>query len=278
MSTITVSDLYVYPVKSMGGVRLEASRVDCFGLANDRRWMVVDENGNMMTQRTHPQMALITPALQGDHLCLSLDGKTYIDVSHAHEGEQVVVRVWNDEVVAQPVGTDVDGWLSEILGEPVRLVFFPRKERRQVDRQYARPGDLTAFTDGFPLLLISQGSLDDLNQRLPQALPMTRFRPNLVVSGNPPYAEDDWREIAVAGVTMRVVKPCSRCVMTTVDPQRGVRSGGEPLKTLATYRKKGNKVMFGQNVIPNNTGILRVGDTVSTASPNISQTKRAKPE
>lgn len=265
MSNIRVSELYIYPVKSMAGISLPSCRVDALGLVQDRRWMVVNESGYMVTQRTHPRMVLITPRLNNGHLVLATEGKAPVAIPEpgANNDPRIRVRVWDDEVSALTTDPDVDWWLSEVLGEPVRLVVFPREEKRQVDRQYARAGDRTAFADGFPILLISQASLDDLNQRLAQPLPMRRFRPNIVVSGTEPYAEDDWQQMQIAGVRFRIVKPCSRCVITTVDPETGQLTGDEPLRTLATYRKQGNKVMFGQNVIPDNAGILRMGDKVS---------------
>ncbi len=262
MPNIRVSELYIYPVKSMAGISLPSSRVDALGLVQDRRWMVVNESGYMVTQRSHPRMVLISPRLENGNLVLETAGKSPIVVPESSAPVRVEARVWNDAVAALATDPDVDWWLSEVLGEPVRLVSFPRDGKRQVDRQYARAGDRTAFSDGFPILLISQASLDDLNQRLEQPLPMRRFRPNIVVTGTEPYAEDDWRQMQIAGVNFRIVKPCSRCVVTTVDPETGEVVGDEPLRTLATYRKQGGKVMFGQNVIPDNAGILRVGDQV----------------
>ncbi len=262
MSSIVVSELHVYPVKSLAGISLQSSRIDALGLVSDRRWMVVDESGHMMTQRVHPRMALIRPTLDDDRLRLDYPGKAPIEVPAAEGGERVPVRVWDDTVNALTTDPDVDWWLSEVLGEPARLVRFPRDEKRPVDRNYARAGDQTAFSDGFPILLIGQGSLDDLNGRLDTPLPMRRFRPNIVVSGAAPYAEDDWQGMEIAGVHFRIVKPCSRCVVTTVDPDTGEVAGEEPLRTLATYRLRDGKVMFGQNVIPDNAGILRLGDVV----------------
>ncbi len=265
MSSIVVSELHIYPVKSLAGISLQSSRVDALGLVHDRRWMVVNESGYMMTQRSHPRMALIQPAVSGHGLRLDYPGKAPIDVPEPNSDDRVAVRVWDDTVNALTADPDVDWWLSEVLGEPARLVSFPRDEKRQVDRDYARAGDLTAFSDGFPILLIGQSSLDDLNTRLDAPLPMRRFRPNIVVSGAAPYAEDDWREMEIAGVHFRIVKPCSRCVVTTVDPDTGEVAGEEPLRTLATYRMQNGKVMFGQNAIPDNAGILRVGDSVRVA-------------
>lgn len=167
----------------------------------------------------------------------------------------MIVQVWNDRCPAQLCGDSADAWLSDFLDRPCRLVHMADETVRQVDLKYAALGDRTAFADGFPLLLISQASLDDLNSRLTDSVPMIRFRPNLVVSGCEPYAEDHWRKIRIGELTLRVVKPCSRCKITTVDPGSG-ETGSEPLKTLSGYRREGNRVFFGQNLVHEGTGEL----------------------
>lgn len=263
MTEWVLSELYLYPVKSLAGIQVAEWELDNFGLRFDRRWMVVTPEGRFMTQREFPQMALIQPELSGQVLRLHHPQLGEFEVpSASQDSVRVPVRVWHDQVEAVPVGESADAWLERAIGVPCRLVFFPEDVLRQVDRRYAFGGERTAFTDGFPLLLIGQGSLDDLNRRLATPLPMRRFRPNLVVAGAPAYAEDSWRRIAVGGIPMRVVKPCSRCAITTVDPQTGRFSGKEPLATLATYRKRGNQVYFGQNLIHEGQGRLCVGDRV----------------
>ncbi|MFN3919483.1 MAG: MOSC domain-containing protein [Methylohalobius sp.] len=258
-----LSELYLYPVKSLAGIQVDEWELDDFGLRFDRRWMVVTPEGRFMTQREFPQMALIQPELSGQALRLHHPHLGEFEVpSVSQDSVRVQVEVWHDQVAAVPVGESADAWLEQAIGVPCRLVFFPEDVLRQVDRRYALSGERTAFTDGFPLLLIGQGSLDDLNRRLAAPLPMRRFRPNLVVAGAPAYAEDGWHRIAVGGIPMRVVKPCSRCAITTVDPQTGRFSGKEPLATLATYRKRGNQVYFGQNLIHEGRGRLCVGDRV----------------
>jgi uncharacterized protein YcbX len=163
--------------------------------------------------------------------------------------------VWSDRCAAQRGDPSADAWLSDFLGHACRLVFMPDEGVRPVDPRYAQPQDRTAFSDGFPLLLISQPSLDDLNSRLVEPLPMLRFRPNLVVEGCAPYAEDDWRHIRIGDLPLRVVKPCSRCKITTVDPYTA-ETGSEPLRTLASYRRQGKQVYFGQNLIHDRPGEL----------------------
>ncbi len=264
MPTIEITQLVIYPVKSMRGMTLQSSQLDAMGLRWDRRWMLVDAQGRFLTGRQHPELLTIQPRLS-EQGALSLefpDGKVLAVPSPDAAAGRVPVTVWNDTVMASPVGGTCDDVLSAWLGEPCRLVFIEDDEVRQVDPAYAHEGDRTGFSDGFPLLLISEASLADLNSRLPEALPMSRFRPNLVVAGTEPFAEDDWQTFETCGVKFSVVKPCSRCVMTTVDAERGIRAGNEPLATLMTYRRQGNKVMFGQNVIHRGRGVLRVGAPV----------------
>lgn len=261
---IHLTGLYIYPVKSLAGIALDNSEVDTMGLKHDRRWMVVSKDGNFLSQRTHPQMALIQPELsEAGQLSLSSSDKHILRVPKADAASTMMkVKVWDDEVSAVLVSTKADQWLEEVLGDPCHLVYIPDSAMRQCDMEYAREGDRTGFSDGFPFLLISEASLADLNNRLERKLPMKRFRPNLVVSGCEAYAEDDWKEITIGSVNMRVVKPCSRCVITTVNPETGRKQGAEPLKTLATYRRKDNKVYFGQNVIQNEVGQLSCADKV----------------
>jgi uncharacterized protein YcbX len=169
------------------------------------------------------------------------------------------VAIWKDQCVAVAAGAEADAWFTALLGTPCRLVTMPSSTVRQVDLGYAEPGDPVGFADGFPFLLISQGSLDELNRRLEHPVPMDRFRPNIVVDGCEPHAEDGWSRVTIGEISFRVVKPCARCVITTTDQQTGER-GREPLRTLATYRRVGNKVLFGQNLIHDGVGAVRVGD------------------
>ncbi len=262
---LILSELYLYPVKSLRGIAVQAWEVDAFGLRFDRRWMVVDQNGRFLTQRQLPHMAKISTALDPVSGALTLRHPQLgeINVPKAPEApSRKEVTVWRSHVQAVPVDSGVDEWLSEAIGKPCQLVWFPDDEVRQVNLKHARKGEKTAFSDGYPFLLISQGSLDDLNSRLPAPVSMRRFRPNLVVSGCPPFAEDSWRSISIGGIPFRIAKPCSRCVVTTVDPDTGEKTGNEPLKTLFTYRKHGNEAWFGQNAIHEGQGKLKVGDRV----------------
>lgn len=258
MTDMTLQSLYRYPVKSMRGQEFDSLDVDARGFVSDRRWMVVDGNGWFLTQRQQARMALIDvrpDAAAG--LQLSAPGMPSLVLGPA-DGERVDVEVWGDRVRAQLVSAEADAWLSGFLDQACHLVYLPDDARRPVDPQYAGPDDQVGFADGFPFLLISQSSLDDLNTRLATPLPMLRFRPNLVVAGCEAYAEDSWRRIRIGGITLRVVKPCSRCIIPTIDFETGER-GSEPLQTLMSYRRRDNKIYFGQNLLHESAGRLAVG-------------------
>ncbi|MEE9424288.1 MAG: MOSC domain-containing protein [Methylococcales bacterium] len=264
MTTITLSELSIYPVKSLAGITLSKSDLQQTGLRFDRRWMVVTPDGKFLTQRSQPQMALVHTRIDNDLLTLSKQGMSDLQVpSIADNARRMQVTVWRDTLAAAHINDVVDSWLSEAIGVACQLVYFPDNVLRGVNPDYAKPGDITAFADGYPLLLISQASLDDLNSRLQQPLPMKRFRPNLVVTGCEPYAEDQWKNIQIGEIKLRIAKPCSRCATTTVDPDTGKYTGKEPLRTLSKYRRQNNKVMFGQNLLHDNTGRLHIGDQLT---------------
>ncbi len=255
-----ISGLFIYPVKSLAGISLQRAQLDPMGLKYDRRWMLVSPEGAFLSQRTLPKMALIKTLLnESGQLTLQKSGKEDLQVPEASD-KTMPVKIWNDTVMANLVDSHCDEWLEEALGVKCHLVYIRDDVVRQCDLDYASPGDRTGFSDGFPLLLISEASLQDLNQRLEQAVSMRRFRPNIVVSGCEAFAEDHWEDFILGDIPMRGVKPCSRCPIPTVNPDTGERSGTEPISTLATYRKKDHKVFFGMNVIHQKQGELKIGD------------------
>jgi len=255
----TLAALYRYPVKSLRGEAFDALEVTPRGLAFDRRWMLVDGDGGFLTQRQHPRMALIQARVGADGgLQLQAPGMPPLEVAPPDAGRRMTVRVWGDRLPAAPVDPAVGRWLGGILGISCHLVCLADDVRRPVDPDYARPDDQVGFADGFPFLLISQASLDDLNARLEHPVPMLRFRPNLVVTGCAAFAEDGWRRIRIGGLSFRVAKPCSRCVIPTIDLETAEK-GREPMRTLLSYRRRDNKVYFGQNLIHDGLGTLRVG-------------------
>ncbi len=224
--------------------------------------MIVDGDGRFVSQRTHPRLALVTPRAQDSGLVLAAPGMADLVVDPSQLEPRPPVTVWNDTLEALSAGAPARSWLEAWLGLPCDLVRMAPDARRPVDPRFAGPDDEVSFADGYPVLLISEGSLDELNRRLERPVPMDRFRPNLVVTGCPPFAEDVWATVEVGEVRLRVVKPCARCVVTTVDQSTGDR-GREPLVTLASFRTREGKVMFGQNLIPETLGTLRVGARVS---------------
>lgn len=261
MGRLMVSQLVIYPVKSMRHLSLDSAVIDMGGLKNDRRWMVVDTEGRMITQRQQSKLCLIQPELLDDGLRLHANGMSDLNINIPDDSNRQDVMVWNDSCRAHNAGVEAGQWLTAFLGVECSLVYFPDSEIRTVDQTFAQEGDRTAFSDGFPVLLISEASLDDLNRRLVSPVPMARFRPNIVISGCEPYAEDDWKHLRVGDVTLRIVKPCSRCVIPSIDIETAERTG-EPTKTLSQYRRKDNKIYFGQNAILDGCGILEVGEAV----------------
>lgn len=261
MTKLSVSELSIYPVKSCREVKLNTAFVGSFGLNNDRRWMVVDKAGVMLTQRKISKMCLIQVELTDSGIALTVDSINSLFVATPSLSKKITVKVWHDECLAYDAGEDVAKWLSAVLSIKCRLVYFPDDEFRQLDLSYANKGEGTAFSDGFPLLLISQASLDDLNARLNEPVTIERFRPNIVVSGCQAFEEDQWKKIRIGEVVYRIVKPCSRCVIPNINITTGKRER-EPIKTLSTYRKRENKVYFGQNIIANARGDIEVGMAV----------------
>jgi uncharacterized protein len=257
-----VSALHIYPVKSFQGLTVKSLEIGLKGPDHDRRLMVVDLNGRFLTQRLQPQMALVHTALQNDSLLLSKSTLPAFSHTILKEGKEVDVVVHKDTVRAIDQGDEVALWISQALGLDARIVYMPDKTFRKVKPEYAvRETDEVSFADAYPLLLTTDKSLDDLNGRLQKPIPMDRFRPNIVVTGDIPYEEDTWKKIRIGGVIFNVIKPCSRCVLTCVDQKTGEK-GLEPLQTLAKYRKQEGGIMFGVNLIPESFGSLSLNNSV----------------
>ncbi|MEW6270687.1 MAG: MOSC N-terminal beta barrel domain-containing protein [Thermodesulfobacteriota bacterium] len=260
-----LSALHVYPVKSCRGIAPARWQLDAFGLAGDRSWMVVDERGTFLTQREEPRLALVEARFADDDgrgagVVLAAPGRPelHLPPARAQAGDREV-EVWRHRGPAVDAGDAAAGWMSAHLGRAARLVALPRAHARQVDHAWFAGDAHAAFSDAYPLLLIGEASLEDLNARLRRPLPMSRFRPNLVVRGAAPYAEDRWKRIRIGEIELDIVKPCARCVITTTEQTTGERDGTEPLATLATYRKTELGVLFGQNAVHLERGTLEVG-------------------
>ncbi len=257
---ITVASLIYYPIKACRGFEVDETNVERLGLEGDRRMMVVTPEGGFLTQRDYPKLALVTPSISGEKLTLSAPNTDSSTVSIQKSGSTRPVDIWHSQgVQAVDQGETAAEWFSDWLGTAVRLVHIAEGYIRRINEKYAvNADDHTAFADGYPILLTSEESLADLNTRLEIPVPMNRFRPNLVVKGCEPFAEDTWTRIRIGNVEVAVVKPCARCVVTTIDKETLVQSK-EPLKALSSYRKRDGGAMFGQNVIPLNEGRLELG-------------------
>lgn len=267
LNMLSISQLFIYPVKSLRGIAVNTALITDRGLEHDRRFMLVDGNGLFLTQRERPSMVLLRTAIETDGLVVwhkdHPSDKLRLPLVPEASLSTTNVKVWDDYCDAQYVSDEADRWFSEKLNSPCRLLYMPESTKRMVDPVYAFNNEITSFSDGYPVLLIGQSSLDDLNRRMSEALPMDRFRPNIVMTGGQPFEEDSLEQFSVNGINFYGVKLCGRCVVTTTDQETGI-IGKEPLKTLATYRLANNKVYFGQNVLCGGKGLIRVGDSITT--------------
>jgi uncharacterized protein YcbX len=267
-----LTQIHIYPIKSLGGISLQEAIVEPRGLRYDRRWMLVDAEGRFVSQREIPEMALLRTAITPSYLEVyhknNPDDRVQIPLEIQPEAfPKIMVEVWSDRCAARLLEEPIHAWFSRVLKQPVRLVYMPDTTRRRADGRYAPAGQVVSFADGFPFLMIGESSLADLNSRLEQAVPMDRFRPNLVFTGAEAYEEDQWSDFTILDQPFRCVKPCARCVMITTDQETAARHA-EPLKTLSKYRKNGNKVLFGQNVIwlGEKNALIRVGDRMAQSA------------
>ena len=273
-ASLVLTGLFIYPVKSLGGISLPAADLTPRGLRHDRRWLVVDEGNRFLTQREHASMALLAVEAASNGFLLRHRQRPDLLPLHipfeATPAKTLFVSIWDDTVFAWRGTPAADAWLSEALGQPCKLVYMPDAAYREVepDKPELNPaGTLVSFADGYPYLLATEESLAKLNQQLAEPVPMNRFRPNLVVRGAPADTEGEWTDFQINGLPFRSVRGCGRCVVTTIDQATAARhAGNEPLRTLATYRQQGRKILFGQNVTGPTAGHLRLGDVVQVGS------------
>lgn len=260
-----IAELRIHPVKALAPELPEAAEMDPWGLRGDRRWLIINPDGTAITQRDHHGLALIRAASRPGGLQLANAAGDSLHVPEPAEDAPVLaVRVWDDTLPARLASLAAHDWLAAQTGLPCRLVHMHDTAARPVSPAYGQPGETVSFADGFPVLLANAASLDDLNARLAMAVTMARFRPNIVITGAPAWQEDSWRLLRIGTVLLRVVKPCDRCLVTTIDPLTGTRPNPvEPIRTLGSFRRdlRGG-VMFGQNAIAMTTGTLRLGDAV----------------
>jgi uncharacterized protein len=277
LKTMKISEINIYPIKSLGGISLNEAIIEQRGLQYDRRRMLTDGNGKFLTQREFPKMSTISISLIETGLQVSADKFEDLTVPFEVEGESVKVQIWNSNCEAILSASQVNNWFSEVLQTNCNLVYMPDDSRREINPRFVVNNDIVSFADGYPFMIIGEKSLADLNSRLEIPLPMNRFRPNFVVSNSDAYAEDNWKKIKIGDTVFRMTKPCERCVITTVEQKDGVFTGKEPLQTLAKYRRTRdlfpatyqdfglgeNAVLFGQNLVAENFGkFIKVGDSL----------------
>ena len=263
MKKLILSEINIYPIKSLGGISLQSSEIEERGLKYDRRWVLVDETNTFFTQRDFPHMALIKVSVEKDGLKLLHKQKNTEPLFvpfHFNPSRKDTVVIWNDTVIGEFYNSAIDEWFSEIIGINCHLVKMPESTNREVDNNYAE-NKTVSFADAFPFMIIGQASLDDLNSRMEIPLPMNRFRTNFVFTGGEPFEEDNWKKFTIGDVKFEAVKPCARCVITTTDQETAERAE-EPLFTLSKFRKFGNKVLFGMNLVCESTGQITVGDKI----------------
>lgn len=266
---LTLTGLHRYPVKSCRGEAVDSAVVEPWGLAGDRRWMLVDEVGTTITAREANRLVLVHPEITPTGLRVTAPGAEPLDVATPDPAAQVPVDLWSSRLTAAPASSEADAWFSAVLGTTARLVHLDDPTRRPTSPDFGEPADRVSFADGYPLLLASEESLVALNDQVlasaqhgTDLLPMTRFRPNVVVRGAEAWAEDDWRRLRIGAATFRAVKGCARCVITTIDPDTAER-GHEPIASLARLRRWDGKTWFAVNLVPDTPGaVITVGDDV----------------
>lgn len=264
MQELILQDIYIYPVKSLGGLSVPEAEVQQKGLQYDRRWMLTDKKGNFLSQRTNPQMALLQVNINENGLIISHKKHVRPPIAipfDATTKKEVTVSIWNDVCKVLEVSVQANEWFSLALNMTVKLVFMPDLTNRFVETNYADIKRTVSFADAYPFLVISQSSLDQLNNCLQTPIPMNRFRPNLVFTGGAPHVEDTFHAFRIGNISFTTAKPCVRCVLTTIDQESATR-GKEPLKTLSGYRTSNNQILFGQNLLHTGSGIIKTGDKI----------------
>lgn len=261
---MVITGLYIYPIKSLKGFSVQATKLSATGFEHDRRWMLVDPQNRFISQREHPELCLFDVQPDAHGFNISLNGASFHVPHSLQDGQRKWVRIWDDEVVSVEF-TAGSAWFSQQLGRDVALVYLPDDASRLVDTTYAFKGEVVSFADGFPVLCIGEASMNLLQSKVTEPMSIERFRPNLVFSGGTPHCEDTWKEVQIGSVLMVGAKPCGRCQITTIDQQSG-KAGKEPLRTLATYRQWNQKIIFGENMLIPSAGYVQVGDPIEVLS------------
>jgi len=267
MSEYRISEIHIYPVKSLPGISLQNSLVEERGLKYDRRWMLVDSENMFITQRLLPQMVFINVTIENENLIFTHKRKLLNPLSLPIKQiptKQMLVQVWDDNCSANEYENEVNEWFSDALEFKCKLVYMPDNTKRKTSTKYFSKSKNVSFADGYPYLIIGQAALDHLNDKLKFPVNMLQFRPNIVFTGGKEHDEDNWKEIKIGKLNFNIVKPCARCVITTIGLENGNKNK-EPLATLSKYRNFQNKIMFGQNVICHSEGMIKIDDEIKVA-------------
>ncbi len=261
---LILTQINIYPIKSLGGLSLQSAVIEQRGLKYDRRWMLINDKNMFMTQREYPQMSLLQVELTDNRLTVKHKKKNtepLIIPFNIVSSQRIIVPIWDDMCEVLKADIEINEWFSASLEVKCSLVFMPDDSKRKVDPRYDIGNNIVGFADAYPFLIIGEESLSDLNSRLTEKLPMNRFRPNFVFSGGYPFIEDKWKKFKIGDLIFYSVKPCSRCTVTTVN-QQTAEKGKEPLATLSTYRQLNNKVLFGWNLVHESTGMVKIGKSI----------------
>ena len=263
---MVVSELYIYPIKSLRGIKVPRAFVEEKGFKFDRRWMLVDDTNEFITQRKYPTLALLQIAHVDNQFVVSTHDDGYIEIpEEINEGEEITVTVWEKKVEVLIADNSINEWFSDTLNINCKLVYMPQNSRRLIADDIAIKGEAVSFADEYPYLIIGQSSFDELNARLSENITINRFRPNIVFTGAKAHDEDSWKKFTINNIEFFGAKTCGRCVVTTINPETGEK-GKEPLATLNKYRLMNNKVMFGMDAIARNIGTIAVGDRIQISS------------
>jgi len=262
---LSLESITIYPIKSCAGIAVQEARMEERGLRYDRRFMMIDESGTFISQRKYPRMALIATGIEGEELWLNAPGMPLLSVPlQPRSSSRVLVGVWKSLCLALAVSKEADEWISQYLGARLRLVYMPDETRRSVNPEYSINKNIVSFADGYPCLLVGAASLADLNRRMEAPVPMNRFRPNLVVAGSQPFAEDGWKQVRIGALSLHTTRCCVRCMIPMIDQEKGAITSKEPLRTLSRFRMKERQITFGLYMLPltYEQEPLRVGDAV----------------
>jgi uncharacterized protein YcbX len=268
MNNYILTQINIYPIKSLGGISLTSSFAFEKGLKYDRRWMLIDSNNRFISQREYAQLALIKA-----EICENEFEVFYVETPlhkfqfplQIQEGLKIIARVWDDEIEVIHFSNEADEWFSAMIGFDCKLVFMPENALRLVDTDYAKNKETVSLADGYPFLIIGEESLNELNSKLENSILMNRFRPNFIFSGGYSFDEDSFGLINIGSAEFIGIKPCARCNVTTINQENATKSK-EPLKTLSTFRNRDNKILFGQNLILKKEGVVSIGDSVNLVS------------